>query len=373
MVPLVVVSAIFVAAYAYVFARLAAPFGSSALHAAALVVSVTGPALHISAFASQASRRRGRVTDVFAFVSYVLMGLFAYLFVLSVARDVVLLVARAFVDDIGPAFVVGNAAVVVLSLAATGAGFVFARAVPHVRDVTVPIADLPDALVGFTLAQLTDVHVGATIKRGFIERVVERTNAIGADVIAITGDLIDGSVEDLLHDVAPLADLRARHGVFYVTGNHEYYSGALPWVRHVASLGIEPLLNAHRVLAHDGETIVVAGVPDETAAMFVPDHACSPARALEGAPNAPTVLLAHQPRSVRHVKGERVDLMLAGHTHGGQFWPWTLFVPLQQPYVQGLVRHASSWVYTSRGTGYWGPPLRLFAPSEITRIRLVRA
>lgn len=372
------VSVILFGAYAYVFLGLRAPLDDgSPWRTVALAAIALGPTLHLSSFAGQFSGRSGPAHDRMSMVSFVLMGLFAYLFILSVARDVVFLLA----GFIAPEQLAGspspllfaNAGVVGLSLVATITGFFSARKTPRVKKVDVAIEGLPAALHGFTIAQLTDVHVGPTIKRAFIERVVARTNGTKPDAIVITGDLIDGRVAALEHDVAPLADLRARHGVFYVTGNHEYYSGAPEWVRHVEKLGMTALLNRHVSLVHDGETLVMAGVADETAGMFIPDHACSPARALDGAPDAPVVLLAHQPRSVKRIANERVDVMLSGHTHGGQFWPWTLLVPLQQPYVAGLVKHRSTWVYTSRGTGYWGPPLRLLAPSEIALVRLVTA
>jgi len=376
LVPLVMVSVILFVAYAYVFLGLRAPLDDgSPWRIVALAAVALGPVLHLSSFAMQFSGRSGALHDRLSMVSFVLMGFFAYLFMLSIARDVVFLLAGFIAPErLTPSpHQVANAGIVGLSLFLTVTGFFSARKTPRLAHVDVPIAGLPRALDGFTIAQLTDVHVGPTIKRTFIERVVERTNGATPDAIVITGDLIDGRVAALEHDVAPLAELRARHGVFYVTGNHEYYSGAPEWVRHVEKLGMTTLLNRHLSLVHDGETLVMAGVADETAGMFIPDHACSPARALEGAPDAPTVLLAHQPRSVKRIVDERVDVMLSGHTHGGQFWPWTLLVPLQQPYVAGLVKHRSTWVYTSRGTGYWGPPLRFLAPSEIALVRLVAA
>jgi uncharacterized protein len=194
-------------------------------------------------------------------------------------------------------------------------------------------------------------------------------------VVAITGDLVDGRVRDLAGDVAPLAALRSRHGSFFVTGNHEYYSGATEWIAALRGLGITVLVDEHVVLDHAGARLVLAGVADVSARHFVAAHRSDPAAAIAGAPRDAglSVLLAHQPRSAAAAADAGFDVQLSGHTHGGQFWPWNLFVKLQQPFVAGLHRLRSMWVYVSRGTGYWGPPLRLGSPSEITRLRFVPA
>jgi uncharacterized protein len=234
----------------------------------------------------------------------------------------------------------------------------------------VPIDGLPAALHGFTIAQISDLHVGPTVKAPYVRAVVERVNALKADAVAITGDLVDGRVRDLAPDVASLADLRSRHGSFFVTGNHEYYSGADEWIALLRQLGLRVLIDEHVVLDHGDARLVMAGVADYGARHFDARHRSDPGAAMAGAPrNAGLrVLLAHQPRSAEAAADAGFDIQLSGHTHGGQFWPWNLLVKLQQPFVAGLHRLRSMWVYTSRGTGYWGPPLRLGAPSEITRL-----
>ncbi|RZL93500.1 MAG: metallophosphoesterase, partial [Variovorax sp.] len=239
------------------------------------------------------------------------------------------------------------------------------------------------ALQGFTIAQLSDIHVGPTIKGGYIHRIVEAVNKLGADVVAITGDLVDGSVAELRDHIAPLGGLRARHGTYVVTGNHEYYAGAPAWIAELRRIGLRVLLNEHVVLRQDtpgrstgdSEALVLAGVTDYTAGHFDAAQASDPEGALAGAPTGSTtrVLLAHQPRSAPAAAEAGYQLQLSGHTHGGQFFPWNLFVPLQQPFTAGLHRLKDMWVYVSRGTGYWGPPKRFGAPSEITLLRLVRA
>ncbi|HWP08108.1 MAG TPA: metallophosphoesterase [Polyangiaceae bacterium] len=239
------------------------------------------------------------------------------------------------------------------------------------REVSVRLRRLPRTLDGTTIVQLTDVHVGPTIGRAFIEEIVERTNAANPDVIAITGDLVDGSVEDLREHVAPLAKLKARYGVYFVTGNHEYYSGAGPWCAELTRLGIRVLRN-ERVSIGEGEhSFDLAGIDDAHAHQFGDGHGADLARAVAGRdPTRELVLLAHQPRAVFEAVQHGVGLQLSGHTHGGQIWPWSIFVRLQQPVVAGLARFSETQVYVSRGTGYWGPPMRLAAPAEITRVTL---
>jgi len=236
------------------------------------------------------------------------------------------------------------------------------------------VVDLPPALDGFRIAQISDIHVGPTIKRPYVEAVVEAVNKLDADLVAITGDLVDGSVPDLAEHVAPLAGLRSREGSFFVTGNHEYYSGAAAWVGELRRLGITVLVNEHVVVRRGDAAIVVAGVTDFNAGHFDRAEASDPKRALAGSPSAALrLLLAHQPRSAEAAEAAGFDLQLSGHTHGGQFLPWNFLVRLQQPFTAGLKRWRRMWVYTSRGTGYWGPPKRFGAPSEITLLRLVPA
>jgi len=171
--------------------------------------------------------------------------------------------------------------------------------------------------------------------------------------------------------VKPLSELRARYGAYVVTGNHEYYSGAQEWLDAFREFGLNPLQNEHVLIEHDGANLVLGGINDFSAPRVHPDHASDPAAAADGTPpDALKILLAHQPRSADAAEAAGFHLQLSGHTHGGQFWPWNHFVRLQQPYTAGLHRHGRMQIYISRGTGYWGPPKRFGAPSEITRITL---
>ena len=304
-------------------------------------------------------------------------GFFSSLAVLTVLRDIflgpaVLFASRGEAASLEAASAI---AVPVLAVLATVVGYIDARRRPRVVDVAVPLLDLPPALEGFTIAQISDVHIGPTIKRDFLRRIVEIVNSLDVDLVAVTGDLVDGSVEQLAVHVEPLSHVRARHGAYFVTGNHEYYSGAPAWIAELRRLGLHVLLNEHVVLSHGGAQLVIAGVTDYSAHQFDPAQRSDPEAALAGAPSGlrPRVLLAHQPRTAAAAADAGFDLQLSGHTHGGQFWPWNLFVRLQQPFTAGLHRLGKLWVYTSRGSGYWGPPKRLGVPSEIARVRLVPA
>lgn len=313
------------------------------------------------------------------------MGLFSSLFVLTFLRDVVLLAGTAwsFVQSGSGALLADFSlwsarAVPLIAIVVTAFGGFNARRTAQVKRVDVPIAGLPAGFEGFTIAQLSDVHVGPTIRKPYVQALVDRVNALGADIVAITGDLVDGSVPALSAHVAPLATLKSRHGSFFVTGNHEYYAGANAWIDELRRLGMTVLLNSHVTIADrqgGAAPLVLAGVADYGAGHFDPAHRSDATAALAGSPAgaAAKVLLAHQPRSAGAAEAAGFDLQLSGHTHGGQFWPWNHFVRFQQPYVAGLHRLGKMWVYVSRGTGYWGPPKRLGAPSEITLLRLVKA
>jgi hypothetical protein len=259
--------------------------------------------------------------------------------------------------------------------ATVGAGtFVGARRRAATVRVEVPIPNLPSALDGFRIVQISDLHVGHTVTRSYVRAVVEGVNDLGADLIAVTGDLTDGTVVSLRAHVEPLRDLRAREGAFFVTGNHDYYFGdGEAWVEETRRLGLTPLMNEHRLIERGGGRLLLAGVPDFRASDFVEGHHSDPRASLSGAPAADLkVLLAHQPRSTWEAEAAGFDLQLSGHTHGGQIFPMHFVARLKQPAISGLHRIGSLWVYVSRGTGYWGPPFRLLAPSEITLIILRR-
>jgi uncharacterized protein len=356
----------------YIGWRLVPPLPGAAAGVALTVLLLASAVLIPLAFFGRHAKRRD-VADRWSWAGMLALGAFSMLLVLTVLRDALLLLTLPF--DLPPLAAPSAMAVPLLALAAVLTGLFGARRTARVRHVEVPIDGLPAALHGFTIVQISDLHVGPTVKGPFVRAIVDRINTQNADAVAITGDLVDGRVQDLMHDVSPLADLRSRHGSFFVTGNHEYYSGAAEWIVLLRRLGVTVLLDEHVVLEHGGAQLVLAGVADFSARHFIAAHRSDPYAAIAGAPRdaALRVLLAHQPRSASAAADAGFDVQLSGHTHGGQFWPWNLLVKLQQPFVAGLHRLRSLWVYTSRGTGYWGPPLRLGAPAEITRLRLVTA
>jgi predicted MPP superfamily phosphohydrolase len=318
-----------------------------------------------------------KLADRLAWVGLTAMGFFSSLFVLTLLRDVILLGAHLLLSNAQAQLWIERSAQLTLYLAlfVTLVGLIIARRRPGIVEIKIPVLDLPLALHGFSIAQISDVHVGPTIKRGFVEGIVRRVNDLKVDLIAVTGDLVDGSVQQLSAHTAPLAGLTARHGAYFVTGNHEYYSGERAWTEEIRRLGLRVLKNEHVVLRHDGASLVLAGVTDYSAHHFDPAQRSDPEAALRGAPvdAGAKVLLAHQPSSAMAAAEAGFDVQISGHTHGGQFWPWNLFIRFFQPFSSGLHRLKNLWIYVSRGTGYWGPPNRFGVPSEISRIRLVPA
>jgi len=240
--------------------------------------------------------------------------------------------------------------------------------------VRVPLEKLPRGFAGFRIVQLSDIHIGETVQRAHIEKLVGKVNAIGADLVAITGDLVDGPVSRLAHHAEPLAQLSSTHGTFFVPGNHDHYSGLEPWAAHLAQeLGFTVLENDHRLITSDGQSLIVAGVEDFSMTRSR-DHEADVRRSLDGAPDsAIRILLAHQPKSAFAASREKFDLQLSGHTHGGQFMPWNFAARFVHVFTAGLYKVGEMWLYVSRGTFYWGPPVRLLAPAEITVIDLAPA
>ncbi|MFR9799933.1 metallophosphoesterase [Streptomyces sp. MS06] len=252
-------------------------------------------------------------------------------------------------------------------------GYAEARRVPRVRRLDVQLPRLGAALDGTRVALITDTHYGPLDRARWSARVCEAVNALEADLVCHTGDIADGTADRRRAQAAPLGTVRATRARVYVTGNHEYYSEAQGWVDLMDELGWEPLRNRHLLLEQGGDTLVVAGVDDVTAeASGLEGHGAHLEGALDGAdPDLPVLLLAHQPKFVDRAAAAGIDLQLSGHTHGGQIWPFHHLVGLDQPALAGLSHHGSRTIlYTSRGTGFWGPPFRVFAPSEITLLVL---
>jgi predicted MPP superfamily phosphohydrolase len=264
-------------------------------------------------------------------------------------------------------------AVGVVSLVLVTWGYVEAMRVPRIKRVDVTLDRLGPGLDGTRVVVLTDTHYGPINRARWSAGVVAAINSVEPDIVCHTGDIADGGLDRRREQAAPLADVRATLARAYVTGNHEYFSEAQGWLDHMRDLGWTPLHNRHLIVERDGARLVVAGVDDATAGSSGnAGHRADHAAALAGAnPDLPVLLLAHQPKQIDAAVAHDVDLQVSGHTHGGQIWPFHYLVRLDQPTVRGLSRHGRrTQLYTSRGAGFWGPPLRVFAPSEISVLTL---
>ena len=264
-----------------------------------------------------------------------------------------------------------NMAVLGTSGTLTFYGFFQARKTPQIKNIPVYFPQLPNSLEGFRIVQITDLHVGPTLKRNFVEEIVNQISLINPDAIVLTGDLVDGNVEYLRHDTYPLSELYAPHGRYFVTGNHEYYSGVHQWLEEIDRLGFTLLINEHQVIEKNDSKILMAGVTDYRMGKHLPGHESSPKKAVAGSPPCDfKILLAHQPSSIFEASKAGFDFQISGHTHGGQYFPANIVFEPFHPYISGLHLHDNTWIYVSSGTGYWGPPLRLGVPSEITLFTL---
>lgn len=242
---------------------------------------------------------------------------------------------------------------------------------PRISDVRVPIQYLSPDLHGLKIVQISDLHIGPTIRKEYVVDVVNRANEMKPDLIAITGDLVDGKAAAVAAHLEPLAGLKSRYGVFYVTGNHEYYWGAKDLIAQVESLGIHVLLNENRVLEVGNAKLLIGGVTDSSAGMFIHEHRSEPAKALRSPQDSQMkILLAHRPDACLEAEPLGFDLQLSGHTHAGQFFPFNLLARYFHTYYRGLNRHGRMWVYVNSGTGYWGPANRFGVASEITLLQL---
>jgi predicted MPP superfamily phosphohydrolase len=324
--------------------------------------------------------------DILAWIGYLSFGFFTLLFAFLVAKDIIMLLVAGFqkaallfglAGNSGPEVVDPNRRQIltntlnlgVLGVTGTlfGYGVYGALRKPKIITVEAPIRNLPPEFEGFRIAQISDIHVSHTIKRPFVQEIVDMVNELQPDLVALTGDLVDGSVDQLEKDVAPLADLKAPFGYYFITGNHEYYSGVEQWLKETARLGFTVLINEHRIITKNGKSIILAGVTDYTGGQFLKEHVSDPHKAISGAPEGlPKILLAHQPVSIYEAAKAGYDYMISGHTHGGQYFPYHFLVALSQPYISGMHRSGDTMVYVNKGTGYWGPQLRIGARSEIT-------
>jgi predicted MPP superfamily phosphohydrolase len=329
----------------------------------------------------------GKISDGLLLIGYVGLGFISFLIIILLIKDIVTLIffllkkvrfifkpsgeisvvdpeRRQFLHNLFNAGIIGTATVL------TGYGFYHATKKPYVKKVFIPVKNFKESLVDFKIVQVSDLHVGPTIKRKYVQAIVDEVNKINPDVFVFTGDLVDGSVENLKYDVEPLKNINPKFGKFFITGNHEYYSGALDWMKEAENLGFTVLHNENRLVDYFETNILFAGVPDVQGVQFYKDHFSDPIKAIENSEQSDIkILLAHQPKSLYKAIEAGFDIQLSGHTHGGQFIPWNFLAKIGQPFIKGLNKLQNTWIYVSNGTGYWGPPLRIGAKSEITLIK----
>jgi len=375
-----VILAVMAAGHLYIARRLILdpglpePWRGAALVAVALLggLLVLQPAAE-RLLRTEAHRALGRVLrPALAWPAALWMGL-AFLLLVGLAATDLLLALGGAASDPGGVARVRAAAVVGLAGAAAAAGLRSALRPPALRRLELRLPRWPRCRDGYRIVQISDIHIGPLLDRRFARTVVERVNALDADLVAVTGDLVDGREELLADEVAPFAALRARDGVYFVPGNHDHYSGVRAWLGRVRALGMRPLVNQRTTLGEGEAAFDLAGVDDAHAHLVGSGSGEDLDAALAGRdPERPLVLLAHDPGTFRRAAGRGVDLQLSGHTHGGQIWPFSLVVRAVVPFVAGHYRRGASQLYVSRGTGFWGPPMRLLAPAEITEIVLRR-
>jgi predicted MPP superfamily phosphohydrolase len=380
-------------AYFYLGRRLISPSGLSPTKKRVLWLSfLVIPLLMPLSFLFRFLFKNSILIDLMGWIAFVLIGFFSLVIILLMLKDIINLSLRMYTGikhairgkdnkqkyPINPdrrRFIINSINFGILGSSAflTGFGMYEARRKAVIQNIAITIPHLPTKFEGFRIAQFTDLHVGPTIKRKFVQSVVDQINKLNANLIVCTGDLVDDLVSNIREDVSPIKDLYAPKGVYFVTGNHEYYVGVESWLDEIDRLGLTLLLDKHRLIEQDDQKIILAGVTDYGAKQFVAEHRSDPQAALAQAPDGHVkILLAHQPRNIFTAANTGYDLQISGHTHGGQYFPWSMLVTLGQPYVSGLHKHDNTWIYVNRGTGYWGPPIRLGVPSEITVFTLTK-
>ncbi len=331
--------------------------------------------------------------DVALFISYILLGLLSTLFTFSFMYDLFLgskWLYKKFFPNLPSASIATSAELenksrrifmqnsISAGIASTAAGMVLfgaheALSLPQTKHIRVPIKNLPKNFHGFSIVQLTDLHINKPLPVTRMEKIVQTVNSYTPDVIVITGDLSDSHVKHVQTHTEPLRALKAKEGKYFVTGNHEYYTNVQQWLAEVARLDLINLHNEHRSIERGAHRLLMCGVPDLQAFQFTGEKS-DPVAAQAGSRQGDIkILLSHQPQSIYKAVDVDYDLQISGHTHGGQFFPWNYVIDFVQPYVHGLYKVENTHLYVSRGTGYWGPAVRIGAASEITLLTLVPA
>ncbi|CEG58535.1 metallophosphoesterase [Legionella fallonii] len=317
----------------------------------------------------------------FVWLGSFIMGLWTTFILLSIPVDVVFLVdyivqmifklSAYHAETFGLIHQKINYFLLALSICLVGAGLVRALGKPGVKKIAIPLDNLPQGLNEVSIIQISDLHVGPTIRHCYVDHVVQLANAENPDFIVVTGDLADATAESIEKHLEPLSRLKARHGVYYVTGNHEYYWGIEGWIKKVKQLGFQPLINENQVIAVNGVNVLIAGVTDHIGGHFHPSHQPDLKKAMQSDEIAQfKILLAHRPDVCFEAEQLGVNLQLSGHTHAGQFFPFNVLLPLAYKYYRRFNQHGNLRLYVNPGTGYWGPANRFGVPAEITLLTL---
>ena len=312
-------------------------------------------------------------------LGYTGLGFVSLLFFIQASADLILLLKSLFAkghsfDPHRRAFLSLSAKTIVGGIAGIGSiwGLYNALKEPVIKRVEIKIDGLPESLKDFRMAQITDLHVGSMITGNFVETVTRKIQELNADILFFTGDAADGSVQSYGKHLHSLAEINPRYGKYFVTGNHEYYSDMNGWLQFIEELGFKILVNESQNIIVNDATIMITGIPDRGGGHFSSFHKTDMEKAMGGMnPSDLKILLAHQPKDVEHALKYGFDLQLSGHTHGGQYFPFSLLVQMAHPFIKGLHKRENTWIYINQGTGYWGPPLRIGTEPEITEITLV--
>ena len=334
--------------------------------------------LPIITFVFYFNKIENNFTRIIAWLGYTGLGTVSLLFFIQISMDIVLSMKSIFTrgnhfDPHRRAFFGLSLKGLVGGLGAIGTvwGLYNAVKTPVIKKVKISITDLPKSLQGLRMAQISDLHVGSMIGKNFISKVVEKIDKINPDILFFTGDAADGSVKSFGKYLTSLSEIKPTYGKFFVTGNHEYYSDMNGWLRLIENLGFKILINESQNIVINGKTIMITGIPDRGGKYFSELHKTDMEKAVGGMSEPDLkILLAHQPKDIEHAIKYNFNLQLSGHTHGGQYFPFSLLVQLAHPFIKGLHKKENTWIYINQGTGYWGPPMRIGTEPEITEITL---
>ena len=344
-----------------------------------MIIFILFYCLTIITFIFYFNKIENNITRIIAWLGYTGLGTVSLLFFIQICVDLISIIKTMFLgennfDPHRRAFLGLSAKTIVGGIAGIGSiwGMYQALKEPVIKRVEIKIEGLPESLKGFRMAQITDLHVGSMITGKFVERVASKIQELNADMLFFTGDAADGSVQSYGEHLNSLAEIHPKYGKYFVTGNHEYYSDMNGWLQLIEGLGFKILVNESQNIIVNDATIMITGIPDRGGGHFSSFHKTNMEKAVGGMNSSDLkILLAHQPGDVEHATKYGFDLQLSGHTHGGQYFPFSLLVQMAHPFIKGLHKRENTWVYINQGTGYWGPPLRIGTEPEITEIVLV--